>query len=282
MIAGTSLYSYIACQLFMRAIQGRMMHMISYNYDYTGIRIQSKYDRNQFAEFEFLLQPIFNSVSQDLMAYEMLSKVISHSGEVLENEDFFNKIDDDFIKKIVLSQIHCINHRNNIPNIVISLNLTLTSLLDTDFVLAINSLSSTKLAIEIDNTSYFKYNDQIKVNIDTLRNAGHEIWLDDYYDQLSGSDKMLRLIVWDVIKIDKSFLYNNEFTRHDAASLILKLDPYTKRGIIFEGVETELQRQQLVFRNVSLQGYLLSYPLSWNSLDAQSIVKRGNVCYLNI
>lgn len=258
------------------------MHTVSYNYDYTGIRIQSKYDRNQFAEFEFLLQPIFDSVSQELMAYEMLSKVMSQCGDILENEDFFNNVDDNIIKKIVLSQIHCINHRNNIRNIVISLNLTLTSLLDTDFVLAINSLSSTKLAIEIDNSSCFKYNDKLKVNIDILRNAGHEIWLDDYYDQLSGSDKMLRFIVWDVVKIDKSFLYNNELTRHDVASMILKLDPYTKRGVIFEGVETELQRQQLVFRNVSLQGYLLSYPLSWTSVDAQNIVDRGNVCYLNI
>lgn len=75
------------------------MHAVSYNYDYTGIRIQSKYDRNQFAEFEFLLQPIFDSVSQELMAYEMLSKVMSQCGDILENEDFFNNVDDNIIKK---------------------------------------------------------------------------------------------------------------------------------------------------------------------------------------
>ncbi len=256
------------------------MHTVSYDYDYTGIRIQSKYNSNQFAELEFLLQPIFNSVSQELMAYEMLSKVTSQSGDVLENEDFFNNVDDDMIKEIVLAQIHCINRRNNIRDVVISLNLTLTSLVDTSFVLAINSLSSIKLAIEIDNSSCVKYNDQIKVNIDILRKAGHEIWLDDYCNQICGSDEMLSLIVWDVVKIDKSFLHNNELIRCDVVSLILKLAPHAKRGVIFEGIETELQRQQLVFRNVSLQGYLLSYPLSWTSVDAKNIVESGNVCCL--
>ncbi|EHZ2493614.1 EAL domain-containing protein, partial [Vibrio vulnificus] len=106
-------------------------------------------NRNESIYIEFVLQAIYNPSSKEIKYYEILSRIISSSGENYNNEDFFENIDDTFLKMIAICQLK--EAKRLSINKPISINLTLSCLLDTDFINELIDRKNIGLAIEIND-----------------------------------------------------------------------------------------------------------------------------------
>lgn len=123
-------------------------------------------------------------------------------------------------------------------------------------------IETSKIEIEITENLFAIGYDQAKMEMIQLRKAGFKVAIDDFgtgYSSLS----MLMDIPADIIKIDKSFLgrencqKEKQFMRH-MGELIHSL----KEDVIFEGVETQEQRELLVECGFQYgQGFLFERPV---------------------
>lgn len=105
--------------------------------------------------------------------YELLSKLISESGTLYNNEDFFTNIDDIFLKKLCLAQLDYLEEIK--IDKVTSINVTLSLLSDQNFIDKVTHLKSTKLALEI-NELNCKIDNKIKRNLMKLKNNNVMLW----------------------------------------------------------------------------------------------------------
>ena len=103
-------------------------NMYEYNYTDSGFIVRRD---ASFVKLEFLFQPIIDLKHRQVRHLEILSKVLSDSGEICYNETFFSEIDQEFIKMVALAQIKfCSDLKVHIP---ITLNITLSCLKDSFF-----------------------------------------------------------------------------------------------------------------------------------------------------
>lgn len=118
------------------------------------------------------------------------------------------------------------------------------------------------IEIEITESLFVAGYDLVKIEVQQLRQAGFRVAIDDFGTGYS-SLGMLLDIPADIVKIDRSFL--NQGTRENAREFIQnvgRLIESVKEEVIFEGIETEEQREFLVdcgFRYG--QGFLFDRPL---------------------
>ena len=118
------------------------------------------------------------------------------------------------------------------------------------------------IEIEITESLFVLGYDLVKTEVQKLREAGFRVAIDDFGTGYS-SLGMLLDIPADIVKIDRSFLNrenrkNEEEFIRNMGSLIRSV----KEEVIFEGIETEEQREFLVncgFRYG--QGFLFDRPL---------------------
>ncbi len=120
------------------------------------------------------------------------------------------------------------------------------------------------LEFEITETTLLNNTKMVKTTIDSLRELGIKIALDDFgqgYSSLS----YLTKFAFDVIKIDKSFIRN--LHQSDRDLFIAKSIIYLAKGlqikVVAEGVETIQQLKILKKEQCDeIQGYLFSHPVS--------------------
>ncbi|MCR9982442.1 EAL domain-containing protein [Vibrio alginolyticus] len=214
-------------------------------------------NNDTYASFEFLLQPIYKPSSFEIVFYEVLSRVTSESGEIFNNESFFTSISNDFIKKISVRQINYFSKMElDVPFFI---NLTLSCLIDDEFIETIINFKCWKIGIEITEIDC-PINDNLLKNIKKLQDNDAVISLDDYKinDYLASST--FGIIPWDYIKIDKEFLFLNTDNSMEVQSVLFTLSPFCNNGIIFEGVETSYQFDFMKKYDVYLQGFFLFPP----------------------
>ncbi|WP_185067085.1 EAL domain-containing protein [Vibrio ponticus] len=219
---------------------------------------------DEYAAIDFLFQPIYCSRRRRAIYYEVLSRVTSQSGEVYNSQDFFENIDDDFIKNICLSQIKAAKTLK--IKSMISTNVNMSCLDDDDFVQDLLSFKGVKFSLEINELNCYTSSVRTLNNIKTLQANGVMIWLDDYHSNNEQANLSLGNIHWDYIKIDKSFLYYNSEDFMPVKALSYVLSPFTKKGLIFEGVET--YEQSLIVKSTRslAQGYFYSMPKRWSEI----------------
>ena len=119
-----------------------------------------------------------------------------------------------------------------------------------------------RLAFEITEGLDIKADARVLACIEELRAMGIAIWLDDFGTGFAGLS-WLRLIDFDTVKIDRSFLYDANTVR-GKAMLQDMVGLLRKRGysILVEGVETE--EQMLLMRELwidQVQGFHLGRPI---------------------
>ncbi len=131
------------------------------------------------------------------------------------------------------------------------------------------NLPSSLIEVEILERSVMDRN-TLKITTEMLHKEGFKVAMDDFGSGES-SLNMLTKIPVDSLKFDKSFLdeaskNNQENLDKDATALIetlVEMGRNLKKQTIFEGVETEVQRNFLRTINCDLvQGYFYSKPLS--------------------
>ncbi|NLS13608.1 EAL domain-containing protein [Vibrio sp. SM6] len=228
-----------------------------------------------YAIFDFLYQPIYSPKRNEITCYEILSRVTGQAGERYDSQDFFEKIDDEFIKKMAIYQIKAARSYGFKEKV--SININVSCLSDENFVSDIIDIGSNFVALEINELNCFTDSQEIKNNISLLQANGVEIWLDDYHYNNKQANLTLGIILWDVIKIDKSFLFHNDNEPLSVKALNIVLSPFTKKGLIFEGIETSYQAKLIKSIGAGCQGYYFSYPVNWSdSSNKVNEINYGN------
>jgi EAL domain-containing protein (putative c-di-GMP-specific phosphodiesterase class I) len=151
----------------------------------------------------------------------------------------------------------------------VSVNISRTDIFDPSLVNRFESLLSEygldheSLKLEITESSYTNNAKGLLAVIDSLRDLGFEIEMDDFGSGYS-SLNMLSDMPIDVLKMDMKFIRNIEKSETDRrlVELILDIAKYLNVLVVAEGVETEGQLDLLRTAGCDIiQGYYFSRPL---------------------
>ncbi|MGY5748907.1 EAL domain-containing protein [Vibrio antiquarius] len=242
--------------------------MYKYNYTDSGIIVRSD---TSFVKLDFLFQSIIDLKQRKIKYAEILSKVLSDSGEIFYNETFFSEIDQDFIKMIALAQVKfCSDLEIHIP---VTVNVTLSCLKDRFFIQSLLNLRDVNLSIEITDIDCDVTCGRLQNSIRLLKRSGIGLLLDDYHHKNDVANMSLGYIDWDYIKVDKSFLHYNLDDINTIKYLLGIIYPYARKGIILEGIETSYQHDLMKNLDVLVQGYFYSSPVSWLQLKKLKKIK---------
>ena len=118
------------------------------------------------------------------------------------------------------------------------------------------------IEIEITESLLITGYDLVKAEVNQLRQAGFRVAIDDFGTGYS-SLGMLLDIPADIVKIDKSFLHReNGGNEKEFIQNMGRLIESIQEEVIFEGIETEEQREFLVDCGFRLgQGFLFDGPM---------------------
>lgn len=136
-------------------------------------------------------------------------------------------------------------------------------------ILGETGVAGNRLALEITEGLEMEMHSDVLRCIGDLKLLGVKIWLDDFGTGFAGLS-WLRLIDFDTVKIDRSFLHDCDGEKgramlHDIVSLIRNRGP----KILVEGVENENQLDLMHhFRIDQIQGYHVGRPVPLISFNA--------------
>jgi EAL domain-containing protein (putative c-di-GMP-specific phosphodiesterase class I) len=134
-------------------------------------------------------------------------------------------------------------------------------------------LSGSRLAFEITEGVELEIDQELVRCISDLRKLGVQVWLDDFGTGFAGLS-WLRLIDFDIVKIDRSFLHDSH-TDRGRRMLLDIINLLRNRGsrILVEGVETiEHQRLMLQYGIHHLQGYYIARPAPAGRLATDNVL----------
>lgn len=206
------------------------------NYMYRNVRMSDNiFSKERESKLECQFEPIFNSRINEVQFYEVISSCSLGLNCYAESIDEFS------IKKMCIKRV--LSYRKLGVTGFISFKVDLSYLLDCFFVKELMLFSELNIAIEVCN---FKKNinfDLIGHNIILLQKSGVMVWLADYHKNSEQANLYFGKINWDMIKIGASFLSHNDFDAIEALYYVLK--PFTRYGLIFEGVDTSNQAKMI-------------------------------------
>ena len=154
-------------------------------------------------------------------------------------------------------------------NIPVSVNLSRVDVFDPtleqtlETIVKFNGLNYDALKLEVTESAYTENSYQVIQVVENLRKKGFAVEMDDFgtgYSSLS----MLSAMPIDVLKMDREFVRNIEYSEKDIqlVGLILDIAKNLKIPVIAEGVENEEQIRLLKELGCSIvQGYYFSRPL---------------------
>jgi len=144
-----------------------------------------------------------------------------------------------------------INH----DNIIASIHCPFSLLSDNEFIKKIISLSKVKLAFEINNFIESTLNNDARHSVTLLKEQGHELWLDNFTSE-DIPINILKMIMWDRVKIDKTFMYNHMNNNSIFSALYNFVSNNSLKSLIFKGIESDYQHDKLTKLNCLCQGFL--------------------------
>jgi diguanylate cyclase (GGDEF)-like protein/PAS domain S-box-containing protein len=163
----------------------------------------------------------------------------------------------------------------------VSVNVSARQFRDPGFVdsvqqaLQASALPPSALLLELTESLLLGGNDQIRADLNELKETGVKLAIDDFGTGYSSLGYLLELPI-DVLKIDKSFVTGiaSSWRRHALVEGIVRLARTLEVEVIAEGIETETERELLAGMGCQFgQGYLLSVPV--DSAAAAAMLHRG-------
>jgi diguanylate cyclase (GGDEF)-like protein/PAS domain S-box-containing protein len=164
----------------------------------------------------------------------------------------------------------------------VSVNVSARQFRDPGFVgsvrqaLHASALPPSALLIELTESLLLDGNDQIRADLNELKDIGVRLAIDDFGTGYSSLGYLLELPI-DVLKIDKTFVTGiaSSWRRHALVEGIVRLARTLEVEVIAEGIETETERELLAGMGCQFgQGYLLSVPV--DAAAAAAMLSRGD------
>ncbi|MCX3068614.1 EAL domain-containing protein [Cetobacterium somerae] len=203
--------------------------------------------------YSVLAQPIINAKNNLISSLELLSR--SHG--VCDPEAYFASMSNYSLTMLSCAQIDeaCNVLSNSIIMPKININADQNMIGDIYLMATLMQYKShIKILLEINPFELMDDNDidKIKRRFDFVKMCGHELWLDDHDGSKTGCDN-IDLFPWDGVKIDKSVLWSNDFSK---LKDIVDFCHQRSMPVTIEGVESEYLFQQAVKSGADyLQGF---------------------------
>ena len=135
-----------------------------------------------------------------------------------------------------------------------------------------NGLAPARLEVEVTETSLMEDTRQCVETLGRLRDLGVAVSLDDFGTGYS-SISYLRSFPFDKLKIDKSFVHEEDGSSDDLVKAIIDISRHFRMNAVAEGVETEARAEALRSLGCNaIQGFLLGRAMP--SDDARTIAER--------
>ena len=160
-------------------------------------------------------------------------------------------------------------------DIPVSINLSRLDFMLTNVVESItdivkkNNVDASNLHIEVTESALEQDSEELRNKMTELRDAGFEIWLDDFGSGYSSLNS-LQDFRFDVIKVDMKFmrtLESNPQTKIIVKSII-EMTKNLKLRSLMEGVETQYQYDFIKEIGIDMaQGFLFSRPVPLEELN---------------
>ncbi|MDD2133441.1 EAL domain-containing protein [Pseudomonas kurunegalensis] len=232
-------------------------------------------------QIELHYQPIVHASSGKTSGFEALARW-HDTIEGAVSPGIFIKLTDELgisieFSKAIISKAfrECAPLLKKQPDIYLSLNLSTSDLLSEDILKHLNRyctkyrIPSTQIAIEILETSTTDLG-RLQERIDDYRREGYLIFIDDFGTGYSSLSYLSRLKI-DTIKIDKTFTQtigidaSAEFILSQIKNIAISIGA----RVIYEGIETETQRQAILKLTTSAlaQGWLFSKAVPISQLE---------------
>ncbi len=233
-------------------------------------------------EFFLVFQPQYNLDGGTLRGFETLIRWQSTAYGLVPPMKFIPVAEDTrliiplgkWILSTACKKIVELMNRYNMPDIVLSVNISAIQIDDPDFIRMLKSildesgLPPRNLELEITESVMIKSLERTRQILEDLKAMGVMIALDDFGTGYS-SLRYLQLLPIDTLKIDKSFIDNLSENDRDKQVIgaIISLVHQMDIIVVAEGVETEMQLNYLREEKCDgIQGFLLAKPLSARGL----------------
>jgi len=163
----------------------------------------------------------------------------------------------------------------------VSVNVSARQFRDPGFVDSVrqalqeSALPPSALLLELTESLVLGGNEQIRADLNELREIGVRLAIDDFGTGYSSLSYLIDLPI-DVLKIDKMFVTGiaSSWRRHALVEGIVRLARTLEVEVIAEGIETETERELLAGMGCQFgQGYLLSVPVAAD--EASGMLARG-------
>ncbi|MEG3089662.1 putative bifunctional diguanylate cyclase/phosphodiesterase [Sphingomonas sp. PB4P5] len=223
--------------------------------------------------FEPYYQPLVNLSSGCIVGFEMLARWKRPDGTIVEPSRFIPVIEEcgliDDLMLQLLEQV-CRDARSWPPELTIAINLSPIQFRDpwlSERILAVltrQGFPARRICLEITENALISDPVAAKRIIESLKNQGISLALDDFGTGFS-SIQHLRMLPFDKLKIDRSFVFNvdTDSGAHRMVSAIIRLAESLQLSVVAEGVESTSVRDTLHELGCQeAQGYLLGMPLS--------------------
>ncbi|MFI3175119.1 MAG: bifunctional diguanylate cyclase/phosphodiesterase [Bacillota bacterium] len=231
-------------------------------------------------EFVPFLQPKFNLRTLEICGAEALVRWLTPTGMIFpdqfiplfEKDGFIDTLDFIIYKQVLIHIRECIDE--GLPVYPISLNVSRNHIRNRNFVKQIMDLIEKYdvpielLELEVTESIFIEDREMLKFFIDNIKRPKIKVSIDDFGSAYS-SLQVLKDIDIDILKIDKGFLDNIDFTdshvyTRDEVVLknIIQLARDLHCQVICEGVETEGQIELLKSIGCEYgQGYVFAKPM---------------------
>ena len=232
-------------------------------------------------EFELYYQPQIDLKTNEIIAVEALGRWV-HSRYGLVNPDvYINELEQiGLIEKytawaIETSLKNAIKWRDSGHALKVSVNISVTDLLNPEFMASLESLIGSReygelLVFEITENLFLSEYDRLFEVLEYICYLGITLSIDDFGTGYSSLSRLKRLPVSE-LKIDRSFIKDMEQSQNDEVIVHSTIELAHNLGlsVVAEGVESNETLQRLALLGCdTAQGFIISEPLSFEQLNA--------------
>lgn len=233
--------------------------------------------------FQPFYQPIVDLPSGRIVGFEMLARWRRADGTMGEPSRFIPIMEEcGLIDELMLQLLEqaCIDAESWSPELTIAINLSPVQFRDPWLaekilsVLTRQGFPAGRICFEITENALIADSTAARRIIESLKNQGVGLALDDFGTGFS-SIQHLRMLPFDKLKIDRSFVHNadTDEAAYQMVAGIIRLAEGLKLSVVAEGVETASVQDTLKALGCQYaQGYLFGKPA--NASDTHELLKR--------